>query len=159
MSSHSPPSTFAQVRARLGTDHRPWIAFALVVAVVSTLGSLHYSIGALVPGLGWTLVPCRLCWYQRILMYPSVVILTYALLTDKSDVYLAVLPLSGLGGIIAAYHSWLQLQPTVTCSLGTCGIVQFRFLGVLTIPNQALLGFVLITLSMVGLRFVANSAS
>ena len=134
----------------LRSDGRLWIGFALVVAVVATAGSLFYS-------LGWRLVPCRLCWYQRILMYPLVVVLGYGLLTRKSDIYLAALPLTIPGIAIASYHTWLQFQPPGTCVFLGCGAVQFEFLGVLTIPNQALLAFVLVTAAMVGLR-VAGSA-
>lgn len=137
-------SATSRGRELLGTDERPWIVFALVVAVVGTAGSLYYS-------LGWRLLPCRLCWYQRILLYPQVMILGYAALTRKPDIYRVVLPMTLLGGGIAAYHSWLQLQPPGTCLFLGCGAVQYRFAGLLTIPNQSLLAFLAITAAMVGL--------
>src|SRR5262245_58382863 len=46
---------------------------AWIVATVATLGSLYYSEIA-------NFVPCRLCWYQRICMYPLAVILLVGLL-------------------------------------------------------------------------------
>lgn len=125
-------------------NRRRATAAAWAVAVVATLGSLSYS---LVLGLA----PCDLCWYQRILMYPLVVVLGYAALTGLPDVHRLVLPLSVPGLAIAAYHSWLQLSADPTCSFsGSCGVVQFRLAGVLAIPNQSAVAFLLISLAMVG---------
>lgn len=117
-------------------------AGALLVAAVATAGSLTYS---LLLGL----YPCRLCWYQRILMYPLVVVLAYALVRDHRDVHLAVLPLAVPGAAIAAYHSYLQVAGGRSCRAFGCGTVQRRVLG-LTIPNQALLAFLLVV-ALVGL--------
>ena len=44
---------------------------AWIVATVTTLGSLYYSEHA-------GFVPCELCWYQRIVMYPLVIVLGVA---------------------------------------------------------------------------------
>ncbi|WP_424000117.1 disulfide bond formation protein B [Haloarcula salina] len=117
---------------------RPLLAAATVVAAVATAGSLYLSLG-----LGLT--PCRLCWYQRICMYPLVVGLGVAALEDRPGVARTALPLSVLGGGIAAYHSWLQITQTA-CGLGafSCAQVQYRVAG-LTIPNLALTAFVLVT--------------
>ena len=117
---------------------RPLLAAAAVVAAVATAGSLTLSLG-----LGLT--PCRLCWYQRICMYPLVVVLGVAALEGRSAVARTALPLSVLGGTIAAYHSWLQVTQTA-CGLGafSCAQVQYRVVG-LTVPNLALTAFVLVT--------------
>jgi disulfide bond formation protein DsbB len=127
----------------LGATWRRLTAAALVVAAVATAGSLSYS---LVLGL----YPCRLCWYQRILMYPLVVVLAYALARDHDDVYLAVLPLSSLGAAIAAYHSYIQVVGSSTCGAFSCATIQQRVLG-LTIPNQSLVAFLLVTGLMIAL--------
>lgn len=121
---------------------RSVLGVATLVAAVATCGSLYLSLG-----LG--LIPCTLCWYQRILMYPLVVVLGVAFIEDRKTIYRTVLPLSVFGGAIAAYHSLVQLQPTTgsQCSIGGCGSVLFRVAG-LSIPNLSLLGFVLITASM-----------
>ena len=47
------------------------LPLAAAVAVVATLGSLYFSEIADFP-------PCRLCWYQRIGMYPLAVVLPIA---------------------------------------------------------------------------------
>lgn len=124
------------------SDRRPsrrvLLGFGWLIAVVATVGSLNYQYG-----LG--LFPCELCWYQRILMYPLVVVLGYATLTDQADAHRLLLPLSVSGIAVSAYHSYLQTTPTLQCSFAGCGRVQFRLFGTLTIPNQALVAFSLLT--------------
>ena len=121
-------------------------AAALVVVLVATAGSQFYE--------HWVgLYPCPLCWYQRILMYPLVVLLGEALLTEWRGVHRRVLPfvVPGLG--VAGYHSWLQQASGAQCVVGGCATVQFRLAGVLTIPNQSLVAFALVGLAMgVGFR-------
>jgi disulfide bond formation protein DsbB len=119
------------------------LAGGTLVAIVATAGSLYFSLG-----LG--LVPCELCWYQRILMYPLVLVLGVAALENRRRVFLTALPLSALGTVVAAYHSWLQVSDTTgTCSVGGgCSAVQYQVAG-LSIPNLSLVAFVLITLVLV----------
>jgi len=124
-------------------DSRLWLAAGTLVAVVATTWSLYLSLG-----LG--LVPCELCWYQRILMYPLTVILGVAALENRTRVYRTALPLSVLGAGIAAYHSWLQVSGgSETCSIGGgCSAVQYQFLG-LSVPNLSLIAFVLVSLALI----------
>ena len=122
-------------------DTRLSLAAGTLVAAVATAGSLYLSLG-----LG--LIPCELCWYQRILMYPLVVVLGVAALEDRPSVVRTVLPLSLLGIGVAAYHSILQVTADqTTCTVGSCGSIQYQVLG-LTIPNLSLLAFVLVSLSL-----------
>lgn len=129
---------------RRDTDTREWLAAGTVVAVIATVGSLWFSLG-----LG--LVPCELCWYQRILMYPLVVILGVAAFEMRSKVWRTVVPLSLLGTAIAAYHSVLQLTTTSCTFSGSCAVVQWRLpvLG-MSIPNLSLTAFLLITIAVIG---------
>ncbi|MFC6975544.1 disulfide bond formation protein B [Halomicroarcula sp. GCM10025709] len=126
-------------RADAARSPRLLLTVATVVATVATAGSLFFSLG-----LGLT--PCRLCWYQRILMYPLVVVLGVAAVEERPAVARTVLPLSVFGLGLAAYHSWLQVTQT-TCSVGvvSCATVQYRLFGLLTIPNLSLLAFSLVT--------------
>ncbi|MFC6756067.1 disulfide bond formation protein B [Halomicroarcula sp. GCM10025894] len=130
------------VRELPRVDVRGLLGAATVVAVVATAGSLFLSLG-----LG--LVPCRLCWYQRILMYPLVVVLGVAAVERRAAVAWTALPLVGPGAAIAAYHSWLQVSQTA-CGVGafSCARVQYRVLG-LTVPNLSLLAFCLVGGSVV----------
>ena len=133
----SPLGDMDRTRAVLGA--------ATLVAGVATAGSLYFSLG-----LG--LVPCDLCWYQRILMYPLVVVLGVATVERRPGVFRTVLPLSVVGLAVATYHTYLQVSPSgATCTLGgACAAVQYPMLGgLLTIPRLSLLGFALITGALV----------
>jgi disulfide bond formation protein DsbB len=118
---------------------RVLLAGGALVAFVATVGSLWFSLG-----LG--LVPCELCWYQRILMYPLVVVFGVAALEDRAGAWLTALPLSVGGVAIAAYHSYLQAT-SVACGFGgSCAVVQWRApLVGLSIPNLSLVAFLLLT--------------
>ena len=120
------------------SSDRTLIAAATVVATVATAGSLYFS-------LGMGLYPCELCWYQRILMYPLVVVLGVAAVDDRRP-HRTVLPLAVPGVALAAYHSSLQVTTTACGLTGPCSAVLFRLpvLG-LTIPNLSLVGFLLVT--------------
>ena len=74
-----------------------YLAFAWVVALVATLGSLYYSEVRL-------FLPCELCWYQRIFMYPQAVILGLALWRQDFGVWPYSLALSLLGGSVSVLH-------------------------------------------------------
>jgi disulfide bond formation protein DsbB len=120
-------------------DARLALAGGTLVAVVATAGSLYFS-----EVLG--LIPCELCWYQRILMYPLVLVVGVAALEDRPGVYRTALPLSVAGTGVAAYHSYVQVAvESTTCTVGGCGSIQFRLFG-LTIPNLSLVAFVLLSL-------------
>jgi disulfide bond formation protein DsbB len=83
---------------------RAALPLAWVVAAVTTLGSLHYS---LVEGFE----PCTLCWYQRICIYPWSVVLGIAAWRRDVGVRLYAIPVLAVGAVIAAYHSWIQAYP------------------------------------------------
>jgi disulfide bond formation protein DsbB len=88
-------------------------------------------------------------------MYPLVVVLGVASLDERPGVYRTALPLSLFGLAIAAYHTVLQLSPSVggTCSVGGgCASIQYAlFGGLLTIPRLSLIAFALISLGLVAL--------
>jgi disulfide bond formation protein DsbB len=121
---------------------RHLLAALTLVAGIATAGSLYFSLG-----LG--LVPCTLCWYQRILMYPLVVVGGVAALESRTGVWRTVLPLSTAGTAVAAYHVYLQVRPAAagTCGIGqSCAAVQYPMLGgLLTIPRLSLVAFVLVS--------------
>ena len=123
-----------------------WLSSATLVATVATAGSLWFS-------LGHGLDPCTLCWYQRILMYPLVVVLGVATVEKRSTVSRTALPLAIPGLCLAAYHSYLQVT-TNSCTFGgPCAVVQWRSPVVeLTIPNLSLIAFGLITVLLIGMQ-------
>jgi disulfide bond formation protein DsbB len=121
------------------------LSLAALIAVVATLGSLYLSEVA-------HFVPCRLCWYQRIGMYPLAVLLPIA--AFRKDVrawpYLVALPLAALP--ISLYHVLLERVPSLETSVcevdNPCSIVWVRHFGVVTIPFMAASAFGAIAISV-----------
>ncbi|KYH27619.1 disulfide formation protein [Halalkalicoccus paucihalophilus] len=124
---------------RLGS--REWLAIGTLVAAIATAGSLYFS-----EILG--LVPCDLCWYQRVFMYPLVLVLGIAAFEDRPEIAPTALAFAIPGAMIAAYHSAIQRVGTGACTVGGgCTSIQYELLG-LSIPNMALLAFVLVAITM-----------
>jgi disulfide bond formation protein DsbB len=128
---------------------------ALVPALAALLGSLYYS-----EVVGF--VPCTLCWYQRILMYPLSLIIVVGIV--KRDEYLPdyVLPFSIIGMLVSGYHYLGQLgvfgHPPA-CSAGIpCDLRWVNYLGFISIPLMALTAFVLITIFMAATRWAHKQA-
>ncbi len=121
---------------------------ALIVALIATLGSLFYSEIA-------HYTPCLLCWYQRIFMYPQVILLGIAVWKKDTSVAIYSLALSIIGVALALYHYLLQLgvAPELPCAaIGYSAACSQRFVltfGYITIPLMALTAFFLIIVSMV----------
>lgn len=117
------------------------LLFAFIISLIATLGSLFYS-----EILGYT--PCKLCWFQRIFMYPLPIIFGIALKNKDFKIKNYAIPLAVIGALIAAYHYSIQVfQFTTTCSTNSevpCNIVYSFELGYITIPMMALTAFILI---------------
>lgn len=123
------------------------LLFSFVVALAATLGSLFYSEVA-------HFEPCKLCWFQRILMYPQAILLGLALFKKDKNILGYVFWLSLFGAVIALYHYLLQIgvAPSLSCSAtGYSASCSQRFVmnfGYITIPMMALTAFILILLFM-----------
>ena len=120
---------------------------AWIVSALSTTGSLFFSEVMMYP-------PCILCWYQRICMYPLVVILFAGLFPADKNAVRFSLPLSIIGLLIAVYHNLLYYhilpESVAPCRAGiSCTTVQVEWLGFITIPFLSLLGFILTTILLV----------
>ena len=117
------------------------VAFAAVVALVCTGGSLYLSEVA-------HYEPCRLCWFQRACMYPLVPILAVAAWRRMRALALVGLALAGVGAAIATYHVVLERNPQLESDVcdpkNPCTLIWFERLGYVTIPVMALSGFLLV---------------
>ena len=116
---------------------------AWVTSLIATGGSLFFS-----EVLKY--VPCDLCWFQRIFMYPLVILLGIAGFTHDRSIRKYVLPLSITGGSISLYHYLQQMVPGLAeilpCSSGNpCNLDYLNWLGFITIPFLALTAFLMIT--------------
>lgn len=134
-------NNFAKLR-KLVTDN--YIAIVFLFAVLATAGSLFYSEIA-------EYIPCKLCWWQRIFMYPMSIISFIALIKNDLSVKKYLLPLSIIGFVIAVYHSLMQAFPeALKCSeeLAKCNIKNFAAYGYITIPVMAATVFAIIILTL-----------
>ncbi len=112
-----------------------WLAW--VVAAVTTLGSLYYSEVA-------HFVPCKLCWYQRIAMYPLSITLLIAALRGDRRVWSYVVPPALIGAGFAAYHTQLQAFPHTSsfCTVTEPCTVRYVWkFGFVSLPFMALAAF------------------
>jgi disulfide bond formation protein DsbB len=131
---------------------------AWLVSIVATGGSLYFS-----EVMGF--IPCALCWYQRIFMYPLVIILGIASFRSDRRITGYVLPLSVIGLSIAFYHYFLVEQKLLgelespLCQVGVpCDTKYIEWLGFITIPFLSLVAFTLITAFMIYVRRASPAA-
>jgi disulfide bond formation protein DsbB len=116
---------------------------AWLVSIIATGGSLYFS-------EVMQFVPCNLCWWQRILMYPLVLLLGVASYTNDRGVARYALPLSIMGMGVSTYHYLGQkvpgfLPPSVCRGGVPCSGEYINWLGFITIPLLAFTAFTLIT--------------
>ena len=139
---------------RLGSaisDAGVWIAF--LVAAGATLGSLYFSEIA-------DFVPCRLCWFQRIAMYPLTVVLLVGAIRKDPAVRWYAGPLALIGAAISSWHTLIEWRPQLDngqCELTgpSCTYVWFREFGFISLATMALTGFLTI-LILLFVRFPAR---
>ena len=117
---------------------------AWIVALVATAGSLFFSEVMELP-------PCILCWYQRIAMYPLVLVIGVGIATRDLNWKKYALPVAIVGLVISIYHNLLYYglipESIAPCKEGiSCTTVQLEWLGFITIPLMALTAFVLVTI-------------
>lgn len=119
-----------------------FIAFA--ASLIATLGSLYFSEIQ-------KFVPCDLCWFQRIFMYPLVILLGIAAFKKDYHISRYSFVLSTLGAAISTYHYLIQKVPafgenSLACGIVPCTTQYINWFGFVTIPFLALTTFVIISI-------------
>lgn len=130
------------MRIPLATIRSYSLLIAWLIALIGTLGSLLAE-------YGFGLTPCMLCWYQRIFLYPLVLILGIAMYREDYTVRLYALPLSIIGALFALYQYLEQkvpaLKDAIRCTTGVpCSRHYINWLGFITVPLLSLAAFLLI---------------
>jgi disulfide bond formation protein DsbB len=124
---------WAKIRAFLGRWGLAWVA---LVAAVAMAGSLYLSEGG-------HLVPCRLCWYQRSMMYPLAIILVIAAFRRDWNIRPYAVTLALIGAVVSTYHVLVEwypsLESTTSCDpLNPCSALPLpRYAGYVSIPTMA----------------------
>ena len=126
---------------RSAENTRAWtlVFAAWVIASSSTLGALFF-------GEVMKLPPCSLCWYQRIFMFPLALVLPFGLFPFARNIVRAVLPLVGMGGLLAVVHVLLVEgiipERIAPCRQGVpCSETVIEWFGFVTIPLLSLAAF------------------
>jgi len=118
-----------------------------LIATAATLGTLFQSEVMKLP-------PCELCWYQRICMFPLVVMLPLALFPFDARVVRYALPLALAGTVVAFYQlllTWGVIPESIRpCTQGVpCSETQWVWLGFITVPLIATLAFAAISVLLI----------
>ncbi len=117
-----------------------WLAFC--VSGTATAGSLFLSEVA-------HFVPCELCWFQRIFMYPLAILTLLLAVWNDHRAARYLLPLPVLGAGVAVYHLLVenqvveQAQSCLVSAPGGCATKWINEFGYVTIPTLALTAFLL----------------
>jgi disulfide bond formation protein DsbB len=113
-----------------------WLAW--LIAAVAMAGSLYFSEDA-------NFVPCKLCWFQRVAMYPLALLLLIAAIRRDVGIRMYAVPLAVVGAAISTYHYVIEWRPSLssgTCDLtAPCTVPWFRQFGFISLPLMALCGF------------------
>lgn len=123
-----------------------------LIALTSMAGSLYFSEVL-------KLAPCVLCWYQRITMYPIVILSLIPMIRSAEKAYRYIIPFAFIGLLIAGYHSVLYyavnwgIRPDWIgpCQNGvSCTTRYIEWLGFITIPLLSFVShFLVLGLSLV----------
>ncbi len=120
---------------------------AFAVALAAMLGSLYFSEIANFP-------PCVLCWYQRIALYPLVVIFGFAIYKKSKEILLPAFVLVGIAWVIGLYHNLLYYkilpEAAAPCLAGvSCTTKYIEWFGFVTIPLLAFVGSTMILVALI----------
>lgn len=133
-------------------DQYGWnlLFIAWCISVIATLGALF--IGEIMGK-----IPCNLCWYQRIFMFPLPIILGIALYRVDFSAWRYALPLSGIGAAIAAFHSLVffkiipeEIKPCLEKG-PSCSGADMILWGTLPLPLLSFVAFTTISTSLLAI--------
>lgn len=116
-----------------------FLLIGFVISLAGVLSSLFYS-----NVIGF--VPCSLCWWQRIFIYPSLVLFGLAYFKKDRRIYYYIFPLLVLGSLFSIYHNFIYYfgEGNAPCDASGVSCVQLlvnEFGGYISIPMLALTSF------------------
>lgn len=126
------------------------VFLSFLVASIATLGSLFFS-------EIMNFVPCSMCWYQRIFMYPLVLIFLINLLYPDDKLFKYSFPLVITGLSLSIYHNLLMFglisEDLVPCVKGVpCSTVYINWLGFITIPLLSFIAYAILFILLIILK-------
>ncbi|TLP40766.1 disulfide oxidoreductase [Arcobacter arenosus] len=126
------------------------IFLCFLIATTATLGSLFFS-------EVMQFIPCNMCWYQRIFMYPLVFIFLINLLYPDDKVFKYAFTLVFIGLLISIYHNLLMFgiipESAVPCANGVpCSTEYINWLGFITIPFLSMVSYLAIFILLISMK-------
>ncbi len=136
-------------------NRQNYLFFAWVIALAAFLATLYGSLIMLLP-------VCNLCWYQRICLYPLVIILGIGAYNDDISSATYALPLAIIAMLLALYQSLLPFYPsleiTQVCGIGvSCADTPLKLFGVITYPMMSFIASLFITSLSLLSRYTKNT--
>jgi disulfide bond formation protein DsbB len=124
-----------------------YVLIAFIISLIASLGSLFFSEIL-------HFVPCSMCWYQRIFMYPLVLIFLMGLLYPDDTTFKYSIPLVLIGLGLSIYHNLLMLkiipESIVPCTQGVpCSTIYINYFGFITIPFLSFTAYLCIFLILI----------
>ncbi|EGW37651.1 disulfide oxidoreductase [Desulfosporosinus sp. OT] len=123
-------------------NKRVSLYLAWLISIIATCSSLYFS-----EVFGWE--PCKICWYQRIAMYPLVGLLGIAFYRNDRNIAIYAIPLSLSGGAVSLINYLAQKSNkpflNLFCTDTNCIKEYFNFFGFITLPLLAFLVFISIS--------------
>lgn len=119
-----------------------YLQLIFFTSFIATMGSIYFSEIK-------QYVPCEFCWYQRILMYPIVIISIIGLIREDFGAKYYIRAFSILGVIVGGYHYALQKisflgDGMAACEGVSCTVQYINWFGFITIPLLSFTAFVII---------------
>jgi disulfide bond formation protein DsbB len=127
-----------------------FIFLAFLVSLIATLGSLFFS-------QIMNFIPCSLCWYQRIFMYPLVFLFLINILFPDDKIFKYTFSLVFVGWSISIYHNLLMYkiipEDLSPCVQGVpCSTIYINWLGFITIPLLSFFAYTIILILLIILK-------
>jgi disulfide bond formation protein DsbB len=111
------------------------LILGFLVSLSAIVGSLFYS-----EIMGYE--ACVLCWWQRVFLYPTVILFAVALWKGDKGVYKYIVPLATLAGLIGLYQAYTYMGGAsflaCTSAEGACSRIYVKEFGYITIPVMSL---------------------
>lgn len=145
----------ADLSSRSNSKSLTFVFFAFLVSLIATFGSLFFS-------EIMNFIPCSLCWYQRIFIYPLVFIFLINLLFPDDKMFKYAFPLVIIGWSISVYHNLLMLkiipEELSPCVQGVpCSVDYLNWFGFITIPLLSFLAYTIILILLIILKKENNA--
>jgi disulfide bond formation protein DsbB len=127
-----------------------FIFLSFLISLIATLGSFFFS-------EVMNFIPCSLCWFQRIFMYPLVFLFLINLLFPYDKIFKYAFPLVFVGWIISIYHNLLMFkiipENLSPCVQGVpCSVDYINWFGFVTIPLLSFFAYTIILILLIILK-------